>query len=250
MKASSLRGIDGHRAGGAQGPGDRTTTAYRVQKQLAADIIAGRLAPGSKLGFDMLRARYQVGVSPLREALQSLVAENLVIAEGHVGFTVAPLRIDDLEDINRLRTRLAGDALRDAVSRGDVEWEGRVLAAAHELKRMPIPSDPFGAEADAWEFCHKKFHGTLLSACPSRWLLQFVDILDAQYVRYRRIVYGHYWTHPGRHDVMANEHQAIVDAALRHDADAAVSLLEAHYRRSADGVWEAYRALQRQGVLA
>lgn len=229
---------------------DRATTASRVQEQLSADIIAGRLAPGLKLGFDMLRERYKVGVSPLREALQKLVAENLVTAEGHVGFRVAPLCLDDLEDINRQRSRLACDALREAVERGKVDWEARVVAAAHELHRMPVPSDPLGAEADAWEACHKKFHSTLLSACQSRWLLQFVEMLDAQYVRYRRIVYGHYWSERTRHDQMDDEHQRIVDAALRHDADAAVALLQTHYRRSADGVVEAYQEkLQKKEIL-
>lgn len=215
-----------------------------------ADILAGRLAPGLKLGFDMLRERYGVGVSPLREALQKLVSENLVTAEGHVGFRVAPLRLDDLQDINRQRSRLACDALRDSVERGTVDWEARILAANHELRRLPVPSDPHGAEADAWEACHKKFHSTLLSACPSRWLLQFVDILDAQYARYRRVVYGHYWAERTRHEQMDDGHQMLVEAALRRDAGQAAELLLAHYDKSAQGVVEAYQALHRQEVLS
>src|SRR5690606_13444014 len=108
-----------------------------------------------------------VGVSPLREALQRLVGENLVTAEGHIGFRVAPLSIDDLQDINNLRRKLAAEALRDSIANGTPEWGGRLLAAAHQLRCMPAPASPDSPEADQWEDCHRQFHDILLSACRS-----------------------------------------------------------------------------------
>jgi len=228
----------------------KLTTAERMERQLVADITAGRLAPGAKLGFEMLKQRYGVGVSPLREALQRLVAENLVISEGHVGFRVAPLRIDDLRDINNLRRKLGADALRDAIAHGTPEWGGRLLAAAHQLACQPLPTDPDSAEADEWEACHRHFHDTLLSACRSRWLLHFCRTLDAQYVRYRRIMLRRYWSDQDTQSVVNHDHRALVDAALRKDADTAVAILLEHYDSNAQGVLEEYERLVDEGVLS
>ncbi|MGE4336036.1 MAG: GntR family transcriptional regulator [Pigmentiphaga sp.] len=216
------------------------TTTDAVERQLIADITAGRLPPGSKLGFEMLKTRYGVGVSALREALQRLVSENMVVLEGHVGFKVAPFRLEDLKDINNLRRQLAGDALKDAIAHATPDWEGKVLAAAHRLSRVPLSEDPDGTDVDTWEDCHREFHDALLSTCTSRWLLHFCRLLDTQYLRYRRIVLARYWSTPAVRKVINGEHQAIVDAALEHDADTAVALLRAHYDKSAQGVIEEY----------
>lgn len=224
----------------AAASGGRATTTDRVEQQLVADITTGRLPPGSKFGFEMLKNRYGVGVSALREALQRLVSENMVTLEGHVGFKVAPFRLDDLKDINALRRELTGQALRSAIEQGTPEWEGQVLAAAHALSRLPLSAEPTPSEMDAWEAAHRHFHETLLSACTSRWLLHFCRTLDTQYLRYRRIVLARYSSTPTVRQQINTEHQAIVEAALAHDADLAVALLHEHYDRSARDVVEEY----------
>ena len=38
-------------------------------KRLRADILSARLVPGTKLAIRLLTATYQIGVSPLRDAL-------------------------------------------------------------------------------------------------------------------------------------------------------------------------------------
>ena len=46
-----------------------TTLAPAAYERLLPDILVGRLAPGEKLRIDALRAAYEIGASPLREAL-------------------------------------------------------------------------------------------------------------------------------------------------------------------------------------
>ena len=55
------------------------TLATDLFEQLRSDILHNRLDPDSRLRFKELRARYHSGLSPLREALMSLVSEGLVI---------------------------------------------------------------------------------------------------------------------------------------------------------------------------
>lgn len=218
-----------------------TTLASAVYQRLADDILTGRLAPGQKLPFDMLRESYGYSVSPLREALQRLAIENWVDAEDHVGFRVAPMSLEDLRDINAMRTLLEPLALRDAVQRGDMAWETRVVGAAHKLARTPIPQDPASAAADLWEEVHREFHEALISACTSRRLLRFCRLLFAQFRRYRRLVLTRYWTSQAVRATVDAEHKRVMDAALGRQADKAAELLAHHYSRSAERVIAEYQ---------
>lgn len=212
------------------------TSADSVEQRLSADICSGRLEPGAKLAFGMLRERYGVGLSPLREALQRLVSQNLVTAEGHVGFRVAALSLEELQDVQSLRKRLSADALRASIANGTIDWESDVLGAAHRLARARTPVDPYGDDADAWEEAHRQLHWALISACPSKWLLQFCRVLDAQYIRYRRIVLARGWSSRDFRDRVHNEHARLVEETVNRNADLAVQLLQAHFDNNAQDV--------------
>ena len=83
------------------------TIAESAYRRIRQDILWGRFAPGSPLRSDELRARYGIGVSPLREALTRLVSERLVTSVGQRGFRVAPLTAYDVEDTMQTRIIMA-----------------------------------------------------------------------------------------------------------------------------------------------
>ena len=56
----------------------RTSEAY---ERIREDVIRGKLAPGCKLKIDQLREEYEVGGTPVREALSYLAADGLVVRE-------------------------------------------------------------------------------------------------------------------------------------------------------------------------
>jgi len=211
-------------SGDALSEGAKTLNEYAYQR-LRKDIISGVLAPGSKLRIEHLRATYQVGSSTLREALTLLLADALVIAEGQRGFWVAPISIDDLQDITRMRKMMATLALRESIKNGDDEWEAGIVAAFHRLSRV---EDRLAAEAaevaDDWEDRNREFHEAAIAACTSRWTRHFRAILYSQSERYRRFSLV---AMNGRRDVHA-EHQAIMEATLARNADLACRLTEDH----------------------
>lgn len=86
------------------------TLIERAYEQLRDDIIEGRLAPDEKLRVERLKAHYQVGAGTLREAITQLVSDALVVAEGQRGFRVAPIALEDMEDLTRLRLHIEIDA--------------------------------------------------------------------------------------------------------------------------------------------
>ena len=213
--------------------GEGRTMAENIYYRLRNDIIWGVLPPGSPLKSDQIRMAYDIGVSPLREALTRLTAERLVTATGQVGFRVAPLSADDVMDTAETRILIESEALRRSIERGNMSWETGLVAATHELRRTPLPTGP-NAAAEVWAGVHRRFHAQLIAGCGSPWLIQLADTLFAQAERHRlRAV------HLSGPIVDRNpqaEHDRIFDATLAKDAKLAVAELARHHRLSAKHV--------------
>lgn len=209
------------------------TLAEAAYRQLRRDIIEGVHRPGEKLRVEHLKDQYEVGAGTLREALQLLVTDALVVAQGQRGFRVAPISLDDFEDITRTRMLLETAALQQSIELGDDTWEANVVAAFHMLSRAEekLVEGPKGTREE-WELRNRAFHEVLISACPSRWIRHFQNILYHQSERYRRLSL---FRQPIPRDVHA-EHQAIVDAALARNSAEATRILSDHILRTLDAV--------------
>jgi DNA-binding GntR family transcriptional regulator len=193
-------------------------------EQLRSDILHNRLDPGSRLRFRDLRARYQSGLSPLREALMRLAAEGLVILEDHKGFRVAPVSRDEMIDIANTLLELEAIAIRMATEKGDDRWEADIVARFHELSKRQM-FDVDGTLDPEWEARNVAFHEALYAACGSPSLKLVCHVLYERHSRYRRLRTKKA-SKPGR-DV-SREHEALMQATIRRDAGTAVSLLRKH----------------------
>jgi len=221
--------IDPFDSGHEPRPG--ATLASAVYSKLRHDILSGILLPGSKLRTEFLRERYQVGNSPIREALNRLSAEGFVSRRDQKGFHVAGVSKADLLETIRTRVQLEEIALRESIERGGREWEEGIVLANYRLSmvdklapKVTIAIDP------EWERLHGDFHRALISACGSRWLLQFCQQLMDRADRYRRLAMTTNTTERSEVD----EHRAITEATTARRADEAVQLLTAHYTWTAD----------------
>lgn len=209
-----------------------------IHDQLRAEILEGKLAPGSKLRLEELKRRFGVSLSPLREALSRLVAEGIVVAESQRGFNVAPVSRAIFTDVIRLRAKLECMAFQEAIEKGDDQWENGIVVSLHQLKKIDALRAEVGS-IEVWERRHSDFHMALICACESKFLLQFCGTLRDMNDRYRRIFLDHYNIHsPGRDSVYG--HQAIADAALTRNGELAVSLLNQHIHRTAQNVFKMF----------
>lgn len=202
------------------------TVGNSVYELLKRDIIHGRLAPGSKLKLDPLKAQYSASISTLRESLNRLGSEGFVRAEEQRGFFVTDVSADDLREIAHLRVLLECDALRASIANGDTEWEGNLVAAHHKLQLMEkrlLEGDE--SEKELWKRYDWEFHLALIQACNSQNLLGLHAILYDKYLRYQMLVL----TYRGKEAV--EEHRDMFEAALARDAEAAALHLEMHVMR-------------------
>lgn len=206
--------------GAQQVAGTPGEAAYR---RLREDVIIGRLAPGRKLGLEWLRQIYGVGVSTLREALTRLASEELVVAEGQRGFSVAPVSPEEFAEVADLRLLLECQAIRDSFASGDLDWEGRVVGAHYKLatlERRLLAGE--AADPVLWKRYDLEFHRALIEACGSSVLLETYAAAYDRYLRYQMVAVVF------RGAAAAEQHRALLDCAISRDADRACQLLGAH----------------------
>jgi DNA-binding GntR family transcriptional regulator len=219
----------------ADGASVAVTRTRAIYERLRREIIQGTLPPGEKLRIEVLRTRYNVGGTPLREAMNRLSTEGLVIQSDQRGFRVTPVSADDLLELTRTRCWINEVALRESIARGGRDWEEHVLLSLHRLSRIPVVIDN-RMNPDFSEL-HRVFHGALLAGCGSRWLVDFNDLLFDCAERYRNLL-----AVMGVVRDVHSEHRAIAEAAIARKTALAVGLLNDHYERTSGTLLRAIEA--------
>jgi DNA-binding GntR family transcriptional regulator len=212
-------------------PGQMTTQASTLCDRLRKDLLEGRLKPGRKLQIKFLTDEYEVGQTPIREALNRLASEGLVELRDQRGFVVTGISVDELRELTKTRCWLEETALRQSMKAASPEWEEGLVLAWHRLSRTPRSTAPDRFESNPeWERLHRLYHRHLISGCGSRWLIAYCEQQADLLYRYRQ--FSGRKIYPNRN--VKEEHEAIVKTVLDGDANKAVRLLIAHYQATAD----------------
>lgn len=206
------------------------TLARTTYDRLRADVLSGRWQPGRKLLMHELREHYQVGASPLREALNRLASEEWVVHSDQRGFSVAQATQEQLDDLVSTRISVESLAMTQAFANRSPAWEEKMVLAFHRLSRTPrsVGADDY-EENPEWERLHRAFHVSLLDGCGSPLLLGFCEQLYDQAYRYRQLAARKAYKRRNELD----EHHAIFDAVMGANLEEAQRLMAEHYRRTA-----------------
>lgn len=221
--------------------GAEKTLTQEAYRRLRFDIISGVFEPDTPLRLEALKERYDLSFSPLREALNRLHVERLVVASALRGFRVAPFSLDEMRDAIETRVLIDVEAFRRSIAAGGDDWEARVIGAFHALSRCvertaSARRTPAASRSEELEARHREFHFALVSESGSRWLMEFYAQLYAQTERYRRpAMQAKAKSRAPARDIHG-EHRAIMDAALARNADKAAALLAVHYRKTGEAI--------------
>jgi DNA-binding GntR family transcriptional regulator len=202
---------------------DSATAGEIAYRRIRSDIVLGRLTPGCRLPLERMKEAYGASVGTLRELFSRLATEGLLVAEGSRGFQVSAVSSANLREVAAMRLLLESHGLEESFQRGDLEWEGRVVAAYHKLatmeKRMAA-NDP--SPSETWRQYDWAFHEALISACGSGLLLQTYASICDKYLRYQMIAAIF------RGQEAADEHQVLLESALARDWQRAQRTLVTH----------------------
>ncbi|MCD7059577.1 GntR family transcriptional regulator [Pelagibacterium xiamenense] len=210
---------------------DGETVGDIAFRRIRTDIIHGRLKPGQKLRLEVLKEKYGVSVSTLREILSKLTVEEFVSAEGQRGFEVTQVSQAGLRDVADLRLLLETYALRKSFAEGDLEWEGAVVSAHYKLAQVEknlIGGDQ--SQVERWVGQDWGFHHATISACAAPALMTTHSSVFDRFLRYHMLVLDF------RGKPAAEEHERLRDLALARDADRAVDVLTAHVQSGVEHI--------------
>jgi GntR family transcriptional regulator, carbon starvation induced regulator len=219
----------------ASGP-SMTQLAY---DQLRNEILTGALPAKAKINIAETVARSGLNLGAVREALSRLTSEGLVTSETNKGFRVAPITLEEMEDLTRTRVMIECACLENAIRNGDLQWEGQVLSACHELIRTQMLTPESQRVNPAWTEAHARFHAALVGGCDSAWLLRIRAMLYVQAERYRIATMPYDRTSRN----LDAEHQALAAAAVARNAEQATELMRDHLLKTR-------RILVEAGVVA
>ncbi|WP_322998327.1 GntR family transcriptional regulator [Castellaniella sp.] len=205
----------------------------KIYLRLREDIVFGMLLPGERLTLDRMRDAYEASVGTLRENLNRLASEGLVVAEGARGFQVTPISAANLREVAAMRCLLESQALRQSFEAGDIEWEGAVVAAHHKLSAME-GSMQAGKKSQtrAWKQYDREFHRALIASCGSRVLLEIHAMIYDRYLRYQMVAAVY------RGEIAAGEHNRLLDCALERNWKGAQETLTQHVQGCVDHMIE------------
>ncbi len=207
------------------------TVSDVVFRQIRQDIIAGVLAPGAKIKLEQAKERYSISISSLREILSRLTTENLVVAEGQRGFEVSPASRQELAELADLRTVLESHAIGLSFVAGNLEWEGRIVAAYHKLtaaERKLLAGD--ASRTMDWVRYDWEFHQAIVSACNSATLMATLSSVFDRFLRY------HMLARSFRGQAVVDDHKLLFELALKRDIDGARAVVHRHVQSGVEHV--------------
>ncbi|WP_338811346.1 GntR family transcriptional regulator (plasmid) [Agrobacterium leguminum] len=205
-------------------------------QKLHAHVLGAQAKPDGKLKISELAKSMDVSPSVVREALSRLVSEGLVVAEPQRGFRIAPFEISEVKYLFEARIEIERLCLTDAIEHADIAWEGRVIAALHELARTPEERGQRGAGVSSdWLKAHANFHSALVSSCRNPWYLRIRASLYLHSERYRTLALQF----PATNRDLRAEHEQIAHAAIDRDVHSACALMTVHLKRTVNElVWK------------
>jgi DNA-binding GntR family transcriptional regulator len=131
----------------ANDPPPSTLKAHLVST-LRDAIIARRFKPGDRLNESQLARQYSVSRIPVREALQQLQEQGLVMNHPRRGMFVNILSDDDCQKINSLRIVLEAEALKLCRARLTAASEKQLLDLVERMEKWNAGSEIDAAALD------------------------------------------------------------------------------------------------------
>lgn len=120
----------------------QASTPSIIADKLRAAIGHGELKPGAQLGEAELARQLGVSRGPLREGMQRLTQEGLLVAVRNRGLFVIDMTPDDIRDMYLAREAVERAAARTVILHGDHADVGEALLAIVDRMRVaPTPAE-------------------------------------------------------------------------------------------------------------
>ncbi len=192
------------------------TLREKILENIRDAIISGALKAGSRVSEPDLAERYGISRTPIREALRQLESEGYLTVIPRRGAVVSVFSEKDVEEFYAIKSILEGYAARRACEK----------LTAKELDRLQAINDrlaDLAANNDIKTFfkIHNDFHDVFIKAADNEKLRELIISLVTRFQRLRLMSISL----PGRMGISVQEHEKIIEAFRRKDAETAEMLV-------------------------
>ena len=203
-----------------------SSTRYReVSDRMRADILRGDLRSDERLKVRDLAARYGTSIAPIRESLQQLQGEGLVVMHPHRGATVR--RVDETMLVNVYDVREAIESF--------LATKFAVSASPHQIQQLEVLQDEFDTFVQVGDLVaaserNARFHRLINAAARNQ---EALGVLD-RHLTMTRAFRRECGFDPLRMQTIRVEHRDLIEAFRKHDGEAARRVAAWHVRSSRD----------------
>jgi len=212
-----------------------------LSRQLADEIVDGRVFPGARLDEQGLAQRFGVSRTPVREALRQLEAMGLVEKRPHRGVVVMHVPADKLAELFEAMAEMEATCARLAAERMSAA-ERRELEALHRRSAAHVVA----GDLDGYEALNRDFHAAIYRGAHNHVVAEMALAVRRRVAPYRRAQFRVM----GRLGFSLEEHDRVVQAILRGDADGAARAMRQHIGTVSDVSQRQQAGVRRVGDAA
>jgi DNA-binding GntR family transcriptional regulator len=196
--------------------------SQRIADELRERILAGRLAPGTRIIQDELAEELNTSRLPVREALRILESRGLVTLRANSGAWVTSMDMRECELSYQIRERLEPLLLAESAPRLSDE----------DIEAMAAIQDRIEQTDDVEEFLvlDRRLHWAVYQHHDAEDLAAIVNRLWDTTQHYRRAFTRLAWQR--RAWIIGAEHRLLIQALRDRDHPSAERVLELHIRRT------------------
>lgn len=190
-------------------------------KLLTDRIMSGRIKSGERLNESLLSQQLGISRAPIREALQQLLEQGLVVNIPRRGMFVVSLNEEDTQKINSLRLILETEALRLASVH---ITPSKVKKLSDLLKKIENPKPSSTLPETIW--LDEEFHRTIWSSSGNEYLEKTLTSLTAPLFAHRMVTLSN-----EKEDLVLDTHRPIYDFVIGKSKQTAEAVMLAHLTR-------------------
>ena len=208
---------------------NKLTLVDQIYLNIKNDITKKSLPPGEKINIKELTRKYNVSDTPVKQALNRLIAENMVISIPNKGMSVRAFTVEEMNEIFDMRLMMDLYFMKDVLSTLSFNKTLNEQLQRNLEEHSAIVAQTPSAESNGkYYYLDSEFHQLYLVGSGNKKAIEtFRNLNPFMYSTYTYIQQPHH-----RDKECVEEHKAIFDALLKQDIEALEIAIKTHIQNS------------------
>lgn len=201
-------------------------TAQVIADHLRDQIVQGSIRPGQQINESLLAEQLNTSRGPLREALQRLSQEGILISRRNYGVFVKEVETHDLREIYAVR-----ESIESAAANRLLDSSPKQISETCEVLKEIVGEMAKQVPASDWQTMaglDMQFHSALVEGVGNS---RFIRIYKTLAAESRMCIFDLDVSYP-RMDVLVQEHQNILDLLKTGDRDGLLKAIRGHLQQA------------------